>query len=250
MWASTHSAVAVLRRGVRDKWRSASIADTPWYVTWRGGPTEGDPHRFGTEAFYASLGRAFVAMCAVVPVLFLIEALDVGLHANLDLAAGIIPHRIQGLDGVFFSPFLHADFNHLYSNSVPLILLGTFVLAAGTRRFLWSTLIIILVSGLGVWFTGSPNSVVVGASGVIFGYLGILLTRGVVERSWWNVAVVLLVGLLYGWQLLGILPTDERISWQGHLFGLLGGVVAAILFRRRKAELTTPPTSDSTITLP
>ena len=108
------------------------------------------------------------------------------------------------------------------------------MLAAGARRFLWSTLIIILVSGLGVWFTGSPNSVVVGASGVIFGYLGILLTRGIVERSWWNFAVVLLVGLLYGWQLVGILPTDERISWQGHLFGLLGGVVAAILFRRRR----------------
>ncbi|MET8835532.1 rhomboid family intramembrane serine protease [Micromonospora sp. NPDC004540] len=206
-------------------------------MTWHDGPTGGDPHRFGTEAFYAALGRAFVAMCAVVPVLFLVEAVDVGLRADLDVTAGIIPHRIQGLDGIFFSPFLHAGWNHLYSNSIPLILLGTFVLAAGTRRFLWSTLVIILVSGLGVWFTGSPNSVVVGASGVIFGYLGILLTRGIVERSWWNFAVVLLVGLLYGWQLLGILPTDERISWQGHLFGLLGGVVAAILFRRRRAEV-------------
>ena len=207
-------------------------------MTWQDGPTGGDRHRFGTEAFYASLGRAFVAMCAVVPLLFLVEAIDVGLNADLDVTAGIIPHRIQGLDGVFFSPFLHAGWNHLYSNSIPLILLGTFVLAAGTRRFLWSTLVIILVSGLGVWFTGSPNSVVVGASGVIFGYLGILLTRGIVERSWWNFAVVLLVGLLYGWQLLGILPTDERISWQGHLFGLLGGVVAAVLFRRRRNEVT------------
>ncbi|MDG4802909.1 rhomboid family intramembrane serine protease [Micromonospora sp. WMMD980] len=202
-------------------------------MTWQDGPRGSDPHRFGTDAFYASLGRAFVAMCAVVPVLFLIEALDVGLRLNLDVTAGIIPRRIQGLDGVFFSPFLHAGWNHLYSNSIPLILLGTFVLAAGVRRFLRSTAVIILVSGLGVWFTGSPSSVVVGASGVIFGYLGILITRGVVERSWWNFAVVLLVGLLYGWQLLGILPTDERISWQGHLFGLLGGVVAAILFRRR-----------------
>ncbi|MCW3815364.1 rhomboid family intramembrane serine protease [Micromonospora sp. DR5-3] len=220
-------------------------------MTWRDGSTSGDPRRFGTEAFYASLGRAFVAMCAVVPVLFLIEALDVGLHGNLDVTAGIIPHRIQGLDGVFFSPFLHADFNHLYSNSIPLILLGTFVLAAGTRRFLWSTLLIILISGLGVWFTGSPNSVVVGASGVIFGYLGVLLTRGVVERSWWNFAVVLLVGLLYGWQLLGILPTDEHISWQGHLFGLLGGVVAAILFRRRRGEALAAERGESpTLTLP
>ncbi|MFI7435661.1 rhomboid family intramembrane serine protease [Micromonospora haikouensis] len=205
-------------------------------MTLHDGPPGGDPRRFGTEAFYASIGRAFVAMCAVVPVLFLVEALDVGLGVDLDLAGGIIPRHIDGLDGVLFSPFLHADFNHLYSNSVPLILLGTFVLAAGFRRFMWSTLVIVLVSGLGVWFTGSPNSVVVGASGVIFGYLGVLLTRGVVERSWWNFAVVLLVGLLYGWQLLGILPTDERISWQGHLFGLVGGVVAAILFRRRRVE--------------
>lgn len=212
-------------------------------------PTGGDPTRFGTDAFYAALGRAFVAMCAVVPFLFLIEAIDQGLDFGLDVAAGIIPHRIQGLDGVFFSPFLHHGFEHLYSNSIPLILLGTFVLAAGTRRFLWSTLIIVLVSGLGVWFTGAPNSVVVGASGVIFGYLGILLTRGLVERSWWNLAVVLLVGLLYGWQLLGILPTDERISWQGHLFGLLGGVVAAILFRRRP-EAGGPYRSESTLTMP
>ncbi|MDG4767842.1 rhomboid family intramembrane serine protease [Solwaraspora sp. WMMD406] len=194
----------------------------------------GDPNRFGTEAFYASLGRAFVAMCAVVPVLFVIEALDVWLNAGFDFAAGIIPRRIDGLDGVFFAPFLHHGFDHLYSNSVPLILLGTFVLAAGVRRFLYSTLVIILVSGFGVWLTGSPSTVVVGASGVVFGYLGLVLMRGIVERTWWNLGVVLLVGLLYGWQLVGILPTDALISWQGHLFGFVGGVLAAILFRRRR----------------
>lgn len=200
----------------------------------------GDPYRFGTDAFFAALGRAFVAMCAVVPLLFAIEGIDVWLDARLDLDAGIIPHRIDGLDGIFFGPFLHHGFEHLYGNSVPLILLGTFVLAAGARRFLYSTLVIMFVSGLGVWFTGSPDSVVVGASGVVFGYLGLLFTRGIVERSWWNLGVVVLVGLLYGWQLLGILPTDERVSWQGHLFGLLGGVVAAILFRRRSVRRGDP----------
>jgi membrane associated rhomboid family serine protease len=107
-----------------------------------------------------------------------------------------------------------------------------------------------LVSGLGVWFTGSPGSVVVGASGVIFGYLGLLFMRGIVERSWWNLGVVLLVGLLYGWQLIGIFPTDERISWQGHLFGLLGGLVAAVIFRRRRSGQDAPYHSDSTLTLP
>ncbi|MFC7548234.1 rhomboid family intramembrane serine protease [Plantactinospora sp. GCM10030261] len=198
-----------------------------------------DAQRFGTEAFYASLGRAFVAMCAVVPLLFGIEAADYFLRLGLDPAAGIIPRNLQGLDGVAFAPFLHADFDHLYGNSIPLILLGTFVLAAGSRRFLYSTLFIIFVSGLGVWFTGDPATIVVGASGVIFGYLGLLLTRGLVERSWWNLGVVLLVGLLYGWQLFGVLPTDPRVSWQGHLFGLVAGVLAAILFRRRSGERST-----------
>lgn len=196
-------------------------------------PRAADAARFGTEAFYAALGRAFVTMCAAVPFLFVIELLDWWSPTELDITAGIRPRHLEGLDGVLFGPFLHVDFVHLYSNSVPLILLGTFVLAPGTRRFVYSTLVIMAVSGLGVWFTGNPNSVVVGASGVIFGYLGLLLARGVVERSWWNIGVGLLIGLLYGWQLMGVLPSDPLVSWQGHLFGFIGGMLAAVLFRRR-----------------
>jgi membrane associated rhomboid family serine protease len=189
------------------------------------------PPRFGTEAFYASLGRAFVAMCAVVPVLFAVEVLDATTGQNLDLRGGIRPQHLDGLDGVLFAPFLHDGFGHLYANSVPLILLGTFVLASGARRFLGATLVIMVVSGVGVWFTGSPDSVVIGASGVLFGYLSLLLVRGIIERSWWNLGVGLLIALLYGWQIVGILPGDPAFSWQGHLFGFLGGVVAAFLFR-------------------
>lgn len=189
---------------------------------------------FGTEAFYASLGRAFVAMCAAVPVLFLIEGIDVWTGAGLDESLGIIPRHIDGLDGILFSPFLHAGWAHLYSNSVPLILLGTFVLAAGARRFIYSTALIMVASGLGVWLIGDPNSVVVGASGVIFGYLGLLVARGLVERSWWNLGVAAFMGLLYWWQLYSVLPTDQPISWQGHLIGLLAGMVAAVVFRRKR----------------
>ena len=203
---------------------------------------------FGTDAFYASLGRAFVAMCAAVPVLFLIEAIDVGLRAGLDVAGGIIPLRIDGLDGIVFSPFLHAGWDHLYSNSVPLILLGTFVLAAGARRFLWSTLLIMLVGGLGVWFVGDPGSVVVGASGVVFGYLGLLVMRGLVERSWWNLGVAAFIGLLYWWQLYNVLPTDQPVSWQGHLLGLGGGMLAAVLFRRRRTRTPAVIGPDPTLT--
>jgi membrane associated rhomboid family serine protease len=190
--------------------------------------------RFGTDSFYASMGRAFVTMCAVIPLLFLIEALDVAVGpGTLDLAGGIIPRRLDGLDGVLFSPFLHAGWDHLYGNAVPLILVGTFALAGGARRFIWSTLTIMLVSGLGVWFVGDPGTVVVGASGVIFGYLGLLFARGFVERSWWNLGVAAFIGLLYWYQIYNILPTDRGISWQGHALGLLGGLISAFLFRRR-----------------
>lgn len=193
--------------------------------------------RFGTDAFYASLGRAFVTMCAVIPLLFVIEAIDQGIGGYLNVLGGILPHRIDGLDGIVFSPFLHAGWDHLYGNAVPLILVGTFALAGGGRRFLWSTAVIMLVSGLGVWFVGAPNSVVVGASGVIFGYLGLLFARGFVEHSWWNLGVAAFVGLLYWYQLYNVLPTDQPISWQGHLLGLLGGAIAAVLFRRRTTPL-------------
>jgi len=192
--------------------------------------------RFGTVAFYASLGKAFVTMCAIIPVLFLIEVIDVGVGGYLDVAGGIIPRRLDGLDGVLFSPFLHAGWDHLYGNSVPLILVGTFALAGGAKRFIYSTALIMLVSGLGVWIIGNPGSVVVGASGVVFGYLGLLVARGFVERSWWNIGVAGFIGLLYWYQLYNVLPTDQPISWQGHLLGLVGGMIAAVLFRRKRPK--------------
>jgi membrane associated rhomboid family serine protease len=196
--------------------------------------TGADPAlRFGTEGFYASIGRALVVMCAVVPVLFGVELLDYWLAEDLVVTGGIRPRRVDGLDGVLLAPLLHVNFAHLYGNSVPLILLGTFVLASGARRFAAATLFIVVFSGVGVWLVGDPDTVVVGASGVIFGYLGLLLARGLVERRWWHLWVGLLVGLLYGWQVVGVLPdaVDPRVSWEGHLFGFLGGVVAAVVFR-------------------
>jgi membrane associated rhomboid family serine protease len=197
-------------------------------------PGADDADRFGTLAFYASIGRAFVALCAVVPGLAFIELLDQRLGGRVDAFAGIRPRDPSGLDGLLLAPLVHDGWEHLFLNSAPLVLLGTFVLAAGTRRFLLSTLFIAVFSGLGVWLLTPPQYLVIGASGVIFGWLGLLLMRGIVERSLWNLAVALVVGLLYGWQLVALLPTDQRISWQGHLFGFAGGLAAAIVFRRRR----------------
>lgn len=209
--------------------------------------------RFGTDAFYMTIGRAFVTMCVVVPLLFAIELADRLLPGDLEVLGGIWPGHLSGLDGVLFSPLLHADFAHLYGNAVVLIPLGTFVLAAGVARSIGVTLVIMLSAGLGVWFLGNPNTIVIGASGVVFGYLGYLIARGLVEHSWWNIGVAVLIGLIYGWQLTGILPGDPRISWQGHLFGFGGGVVAAVLFRRRRSryEPHAPELpSDATLDMP
>jgi len=213
---------------------------------------EDDANRFGSVAFYAALGKAFVSMWAVVAGLFAIEALNHWDNNRLNGLGGIRPRQVDGLEGIVFAPFLHVSFDHLYANAVPLLLTGTFVLATGLRRFIGVTVLIVLASGLGVWFTAAPNTLVVGASGVILGYIGFLLARGIVEHSWWGIVVGVLIGLIYGTQILGeVLPTDERISWQAHLFGFIGGVVAAIAFRHRRVRLPAalarepgPPTED------
>lgn len=203
-------------------------------------PGADDADRFGSQAFYAALGRAFVAMCAVVPVLAFIEFIDQRAGGQVDAVAGIRPREVSGLDGLLLAPLVHDGWEHLFLNSAPLVLLGTFVLAAGTRRFLLATVFIAIFSGLGVWLFTPPQYLVIGASGVIFGWLGLLLMRGIVERSLWNFAVAIIVGLLYGWQLVALLPTDQRISWQGHLFGFIGGMVAAVIFRRRRTSGAQP----------
>ncbi|MEV0839559.1 rhomboid family intramembrane serine protease [Actinocatenispora sera] len=202
--------------------------------------------RFGTEPFYASIGRAFLAMCAFIPVLWGIEGLDTLFGGALDRAGGIAPRNLTGLDGIVFAPLLHASFTHVLANSVPLLLLGTFVLAGHTKRFFLITAFIAVVSGLTVWVFGPSNSITVGASGVIFGYLGYLLLRGLVERRWWSLGISLLMGLLFGWQLSGILPGEEHVSWQGHLGGFLAGLVAAILFRQPRARRPKPAGTGST----
>lgn len=219
-----------------------------------GTAAEDDRLRFGTNAFYGAIGRAFLVMCAVVPVLWLIELVNWTTGGALGQDGGVRPRDLAGLDGIVFMPFLHASFTHVEANSVPLLLLGTFVLAGQVKRFLLVTAFIALISGLAVWLFGPGNTVTVGASGVIFGYLGYLLLRGIVERRWWSIAVSVLVGLLFGWQLSGMLPGDPHVSWQGHLAGFLAGLVAAILFRRKRPRRPRTPktgsTTDPTLTLP
>ncbi len=146
---------------------------------------------------------------------------------------GIIPRHVIGLRGILFAPFLHANFAHLIGNTIPFIVLGWLIMLRETSDFLWVSVIAGFVSGLGTWIFGSAG-VHIGASGVIFGYLGYLLARGYFERSMLSIAMSLFVGTLYGSLIWGILPTQIGISWEGHLFGFLGGVLAARLLTPKK----------------
>lgn len=149
---------------------------------------------------------------------------------------GIIPKSPIGLRGILFAPFLHGSFAHIASNTVPFLILGWLVMLRETSDFFWVTLVSAAVSGLGTWIFGSPQSIHIGASGVVFGYLGYLLLRGYFERSAIAVAISLGVGTLYGSLLWGVLPIHygmvNRISWEGHLFGFLGGILAAWLLAK------------------
>jgi len=142
---------------------------------------------------------------------------------------GIIPQDIAGLRGIFLAPFLHGSFAHVAANTMPFLILGWFIMLRGTKQFYLVSLIAALVGGLGTWLVGNPNSVHIGASGIVFGYLGFLLFKAYFERSVAAIFLSFTAAFLYGGVLIGILPLQRGISWEGHLFGFIGGIIAAKL---------------------
>ncbi|CDZ78689.1 Rhomboid family protein [Legionella massiliensis] len=146
------------------------------------------------------------------------------------LYLGIIPRHLIGLPGIILSPLLHANFNHLFFNSIPLAVLANFILINGLTYFLWATLIITLLSGILVWCFAKPG-IHVGASGVITGYWGLLVSDIFNQGS----ATAIILGLIsvyyFAGIFFGIFPGKKGVSWEGHLFGLLSGLATSYLIR-------------------
>jgi membrane associated rhomboid family serine protease len=149
---------------------------------------------------------------------------------------GIAPHNIVGLRGILFAPFLHANFGHLISNTMPFMVLGWLVMLAETTDILVVTGLSMLIGGVGTWFFGSTGTSHIGASGVVFGFLGYLLMRGYFDRKISSVIISLFVFAVYGTVLFGLLPGMPSISWEGHLFGFLGGAITARLSAPESAK--------------
>jgi membrane associated rhomboid family serine protease len=142
---------------------------------------------------------------------------------------GIYPRTLSGLPGIISAPFLHAGFGHLLGNTVPFVVLGLVIATAGARRVIEVTVIVIVVAGLGTWLTAGGGTDTVGASGVVFGYAGFLIARGFFTRNIGALMIGVVVALLFGGALAADLVPQGGISWQDHLFGGLGGILAARL---------------------
>jgi membrane associated rhomboid family serine protease len=175
-------------------------------------------------ALTRTAGRQAAILFTCVALAWLLELVDrVAFGGSLD-RFGIRPRSLDGLSGLVFAPLLHSGWQHLAANTLPFVVLGWLVMLRRLTDFVLVSALVVVVGGLGVWLIGAPNSVHIGASGLIFGYLGYLLARGYFERSWGSILLAGLVAVLYGGVLWGVLPGQPGVSWEGHLFGFGSGV--------------------------
>jgi membrane associated rhomboid family serine protease len=182
--------------------------------------------------------RGFALVAGMAAVMWVVEVADQVADGRLD-SHGIEPREVDGLDGVVFAPFLHAGWDHLIGNTIPFLLLGFAIALGGLARVATVTVIVALVGGLGTWLVAPANTVHIGASGIVFGYAAYLVARGIYSRSTVQIALGVAVLAVWGTTLLRGLVPEDGISWQGHLFGAIGGVLAARLLHRRAVRAGT-----------
>lgn len=175
-------------------------------------------------------------MVAVVALLWVVEIVDAAGGHRLD-RFGLRPRRLDGLDGILTMPFLHGGGGHLLANTFPLLVIGWMVLVSGLGLFLRATAIIIVAGGIGTWLVGSTGTVIVGASAVIFGWLGYLLARAYFARKVGSILAAAFALFFFGGLFSGLLPTVRAdISWQAHVCGFLAGVLAGYLLHPAKGS--------------
>jgi membrane associated rhomboid family serine protease len=190
---------------------------------------------------WSRIGKGAIVMAVVVAVLWVIEGVDAISNHALDLL-GIRPWNLVGLDGILFAPLLHASWEHLAANSVPLFVLGTALWASGLRQWIVATVTGWITSGILAWLLTPIHYIVIGASGVIFGWLTYLVVRGFLSRRWPHIVLGLVIAFVYGSVLLGVFPMSTGVSWQGHRGGAMGGLLAAwLLFRRERKRQARRP---------
>ena len=184
--------------------------------------------KFGTatRTFGGTLKRGVKVFAAILGVMGVMTALNAVTGGAVDQMFGLLPRSSRGAWGILLHPLLHANVQHFAMNAVGLLLIGGSVFLRSERDFWRVTALGTLLGGSATWLIGRPN-IHVGASGLVFAYLGYLLTTGWFDRKLTSVALSIGAAVLWGSILFGLSPLQNGISWELHLFGLLGGVVGA-----------------------
>ncbi|WP_136044982.1 rhomboid family intramembrane serine protease, partial [Microbacterium sp. K41] len=178
----------------------------------------------------------FASPVLLLAVMWLVQFADAVLPGSFT-GFGLRSWDLSGLSGIILAPLLHASWAHLIANSVPFLVLGCLVAVEGARRFWAVTVIVAVIGGVGTWVVNAPGTLTVGASGLVFGYFGYVVMRvfapgRVAHRILYAVIAVVVIGVYGGTMLAGVIGVADGVSWQGHLFGAIGGGVAALIGRR------------------
>jgi membrane associated rhomboid family serine protease len=193
--------------------------------------------------------KAFFLMVGFIGLIWVLQVANWADHYHLDASFGILPRNLGHLGDIFIAPFLHFSWDHIEGNSGPLFVFGLLAAYRGVTRFLGVTLLVAITSGLAVWFFQGNGQETVGASGLIFGYFGYVLARGLIDRNLIDALAAVVMALSYAYILTVAIPGTPGVSWIGHLGGLVGGLAAGWIFRTRRraprAVRTPPPPADS-----
>jgi membrane associated rhomboid family serine protease len=184
-------------------------------------------------------------LAGIVVLMWFVELINTLDSNHLD-SDGILPRSIDHVWGIFTSPFIHASWQHLIANTVPFVFMGLIIALQGAKRFALVTLIVIVVGGIGTWLVSPAHTssgypiYTIGASGVVFGYATYLFTRGFFNRNILELLIGLVVGVIWGGALYSSVVPHTGVSWQGHVCGAIGGVVAAYALRNDRPRAPAP----------
>jgi membrane associated rhomboid family serine protease len=202
------------------------------------------PHRRrAAEIDVDEARKAFFLMVGFIALIWVLQVANWADHYQLDASFGILPRNLGHLGDIFTAPFLHFSWDHIEGNSGPLFVFGLLAAYRGVGKFLGVTLLVAITSGMAVWLFQGNNQLTVGASGLIFGYFGYVLSRGLIDRNLIDALAAVVMALSYAYILTVAIPGTPGVSWMGHLGGLIGGIAAGWIFRtkRPRRDRAKPP---------
>ena len=197
---------------------------------------KGRPAHRAAEIDVNEARKAFFLMVGFIALIWILQVANWADNYHLDASYGILPRNLGHLGDIFTAPFLHFSWDHIEGNSGPLFVFGLLAAYRGVVKFLGVTVIVAITSGIAVWLFQGNNELTVGASGLIFGYFGYVLARGLIDRNLIDALAAVVMALSYAYILTVAIPGTPGVSWVGHLGGLAGGLASGWIFRTRRGQ--------------